>query len=128
MHYFVLAGFWLMTLVALAGCSRPAHPGHVDQNLGGLVTNMVQHAQSGDAVYFDSLLRGPDAGEAPKLMEMIRGSGMLTNYMTRVQTNSTADFRLGYHDLARGCNFQVDLLKDGLNWRLKRIWFCRPIG
>lgn len=128
MHRFALVGFCFIAMLVFAGCSQPAHPGHVDQNLGMLVTNLVEHAQSGDAGYFDSLLRGRDSGNTERLMEMIRGSGMLTNYLTRVQTNSPANFRLGYRDLARGCNFQVDLLKDGENWRLKRIWFCRPIG
>jgi len=128
MRYFVLAGLCVIAVVGFGGCSRPAHPGHVNQQLGALVTNIVQHAETGDGPYFDSLLQGRDAGGTEKLMSMIRNSGMLTNYMNRVQTNSAMNFRLGYHDTSRGCNFQVYLSKDGESWRLKRIWFCRPIG
>ncbi len=123
MRHIAWVGF--LAILVLAGCFRPATAGYAGEDLGALITNVVQHADAGDDGYFDPLLRGHEAGETAHAIEMIRASGMLTNYMSRFQTNSAATLRLGYCDPCRGCHFQIDLFKEDQTWRLDRIWFCR---
>jgi hypothetical protein len=55
---------------------------------------------------------------------MINASGMTNNFNARTTVNG-AEARMDYHDLSTGCHFQIDLQKQGGDWTIKRICFCR---
>jgi len=64
-------------------------------------------------------------GQAQRMLEQIKASGMATNFTSQLEDLSETKARLNYHELEKGCHFQVDLEKrDGL-WIIRRIWFCR---
>ncbi len=67
----------------------------------------------------------PARRQESNLVAMIRRSGMSTNYVSRCSLNTNGTGRLDYHDLERGCHFQIDLAKTNDTWAVKRIWFCR---
>jgi hypothetical protein len=121
-HLRIIAG-WLGCI--LAGFSASAQSNLAAHSVGEIVTNMVQHAQTGDTNYFIAVLDSSATGKASQLIGMIQRSGMLTNYPSRLESQSPAEVRLNYHYLERGCHFQIDLQKQDTVWKVTRIWFCR---
>ncbi len=93
--------------------------------VGEAVTNLVQHAQAGDTNYFNGLMSTQAPGLANQIMAMIQRSGMLTNYTQRLSSSSPTQAHLDYHYPEKGCYFQVELAKQGADWRVTGIWPCR---
>ena len=93
--------------------------------VAGVVGEIVKRAEANDVEFFAMYLDPSYKGQEPKLIQMIKASGMPSNYPARLRHVSDASVRLDYHYLEEGCHFQVDLeRKDGV-WTIKRIWFCR---
>ena len=109
-------------LVLAVGC-RPAP---IAPTVGGLVAQIVEHADAGDASFFKPYLDGAPSGGAEHLAEMIRNSGMAGNFSERtIYSARNTAARLDYCDISRGCHFQVDLVQQDGSWTIRRIWFCR---
>ena len=100
---------YVIATTLILGCSRTAQTDLAGQSVGDIVTNMVQHAKAGDTNYFAPVLDPSSAAQPSQLLAMIQRSGMLTNYSSRLQSESPTFARLNYHYLERGCHFQVDL-------------------
>jgi hypothetical protein len=105
--------------VATLGCRRSS-AGLSAPTIGELATNIVRLAEA-ERTPLDSVMA---ESERTKLLEMIRRSGMLTNYPARLQ-ESRNKARLDYHERTLKLHFQIDLEKDGQTWIVKRIWLCR---
>jgi hypothetical protein len=111
----------LACCVALAalGC-RKSSDGLTAPTIAELATNIVRLAQT-QGTALESVM---EDSQREQLLEMIRRSGMLTNYATRLQ-ESQDEAQLDYHELTRNLHFQIDLKRDGRMWKVDRIWVCR---
>ena len=113
----------LVTL--LSGC-RAESAEISGESIGALVTNLVKQADASETALLASVLQpGDKVTEVSSLMPMIQRSGMLTNYLERLEQHSTTNARLNYHWLERHCHFQVELANTGALWRVTRIGYCR---
>ena len=113
-----VAIFCLLLLLGVRG--HAVMTGTVDE----LVAEIVQHAAADDMAFFSAYLDESSKGQAAQLIQQIKASGMADNFKSRLETSDT-EGRLNYHDLKRGCHFQIDLAKQDGAWSIKRIWFCR---
>ena len=105
----------------IVGCDTESRARSIDD----LVKMVTDRAEAGDTQFFESLLDKPYKGKSPQLIEMIKRSGMLTNFKQRLTKQPDGTGRLNYHYLEKGCYFQIDLLEHDGVWRITRIWFCR---
>ncbi|MHC4648456.1 MAG: serpin family protein [Planctomycetota bacterium] len=90
-----------------------------------LVSEIVARAECHDIEFFNKLLDRPYKGQEQKLIEMILRSAMSNNFKEKLEHKNQTQARLNYHYLEKGCNFQVDLVKEADSWSVKRIWFCK---
>ena len=123
MRFQVLAP--LTALILVVGCGASSQGPLAGSSIGEVVTNVVQAVNAGDTNRFTKLLDSQASAQVPQLFGMVQRSGIPTNYPSRLQFPSSGQARLNYHDLPRGCHFQIDLQKDVAGWRVTRIWFCR---
>jgi len=93
--------------------------------LAPLVTEMVARANAGDTLYFQNLFGGADEARATKLMEMIKRSGMETNYQERFTEGPVGIGHLDYHDPDKGCYFKMKLSPTEGLWTVANISFSR---
>jgi hypothetical protein len=107
------------------GCGKPDSEAPQGVTVADLVTNFVQRARAGDTTYFTPLLDSAASSQTPELLEMVKRSGMETNYLGRLRKDSATQARLDYHDPDAQCHFQVDLQREGANWTVRRVYFCR---
>lgn len=117
---------WVQILIACAlvilsfGCDTTAK----SSTIGGLVAEIVSRAKANDERFFNRYLDESFKGQAARLITMINASGMATNFNARTTVNGN-HASMDYHDLSKGCHFQVELEKQGSDWTIKRIFFCR---
>jgi hypothetical protein len=109
----------------VAGCGKGPETTAQPTTVGDLATNLVAHAQTNDVSFFVALLDPGLSNQAPQLVSMVQRSGMETNYLGRLRKDSATQARLDYHDEERSCHFQVDLQQEGVDWKVRRIYFCR---
>jgi hypothetical protein len=105
--------------LAMLGC-RKSSDGLTAPTIGELATNIVRLAQT-QGTPLESVM---EDSQREQLLEMIRRSGMLTNYTSRLQ-ESQDEAQLDYHELTQKLHFQIDLKRDGRMWKVDRIWLCR---
>ena len=94
-------------------------------SLAALAAELVAKANAGDSLYFQNLMGGADKEQAAKLMEMIKKSGMETNCRERFTEDPVGIGHLNYHDLERGCHFQMKLSPTEGRWAVDKVSFCR---
>lgn len=114
-----------LVAISLSGCGKARDAAPAPQTVGDVVTNLVARAQANDAAFFAALLDASVSNQAPQLISMIQRSGMQTNFVGRLRKDSATQARLDYHDEESKCHFQVDLQQEGVDWKVRRIYFCR---
>lgn len=109
----------------MTGCGKGPESAVIPKTTGDVATNLVAHAQTNDLSFFVVLLDPAVSNQAPQLVSMVQRSGMETNYLGRLRKDSATQARLDYHDEERNCHFQVDLQQEGVDWKVRRIYFCK---
>ena len=104
-----------------AHLEQQTEKGHLRQLVGAI----VRRANNNETQHFEALLDTSYKGQSSKLIEMIKESEMLSNYGERFRKLSDSTARLNYHDITKGCYFQIDVAKEDSKWKVTRIWFCR---
>ena len=114
----------IVAIFAISACLAAAVPIATNQ-VGILVTDIVTKADAGDTAYFAAHMGPHYLGQETNLVEMIKRSGMATNYTERLTLNTNGTGRLNYHYLERGCHFQIDITMTNDSWTIRQILFCR---
>ena len=107
--------------VFIVSCGTP----HKSHEIEVLVNQIVEHSNANDIDYFESLLEEPYKGQASKLIDMIKRSGIQNNYEEYFSQDGKGHSRLNGHDFKNAMNIQIDLKKEADQWRIVSIWFCK---
>lgn len=111
--------------VVLAEMPGSEAQGAEPRDIAALVAELVGRAKADDATYFGARMDPGQSGQAEVVADMIRRSGMATNFAERCTFSTNGTARLDYHMLERRCHFQVDLVNSNGIWTARRFWFCR---
>lgn len=116
-------------LLLAAGMRLRAEPKAVQaiegESIEIVAKKLVELAAHRDYVALRSVLRQANHGGETNLAEMIRRSGMWTNHLSRIESQTRHGARLNYHDPENRCHFQVILEKVNDRWVVNEIAFCR---